>query len=104
MNEPRSGGWCSRTAIEGRAATWVPVARDATMSWAADSFSYAERTVPRATPNWAARSCHDGKRAPDARTGLDRVPDAVTNLLRQRRLCSSIELQLQLGHEPVVYE
>src|ERR1700712_5762125 len=70
MNEPGSGVSSRRTTMESRSATWVPVAREATMSWAADSFSYAERTVPRATPSWAARSSQDGRRAPGASTPL----------------------------------
>jgi hypothetical protein len=65
---PRIGGCSDRVTARGRFATWVPVARDATMSCAADSFSYAARTVPRATPSCAARSCHDGRRAPGAST------------------------------------
>lgn len=39
MNEPGSGGCSDRATARGRSATWVPVARDATMSCAADSFS-----------------------------------------------------------------
>ena len=39
MNEPGSGGCSDRVTARGRSATWVPVARDATMSCAADSFS-----------------------------------------------------------------
>src|SRR5215218_4992898 len=70
MNEPGSGASSRRTDMEGRAATWVPVAREAAMSWAAESFSYAVRTVPRATPSWAARSSQDGRRAPGASTPL----------------------------------
>ena len=68
---------------EGRSATWVPVARDATMSWAEDSFSYAERTVPRATPSWAARSCQEGRRAPGASTPLSMAA------LMPLRICSA---------------
>jgi hypothetical protein len=39
MNEPGSGGCSDRVTARGRSATWVPVARDATMSCAANSFS-----------------------------------------------------------------
>src|SRR6201999_4581439 len=56
------------TAARGRWETRVPVAREASINWAAASFSYATRTVPRATPSWAARSCHEGKRAPGSST------------------------------------
>src|SRR5882672_1534429 len=82
MNEPGSGVSSCRTTMESRSATWVPVAREATMSGAADSFSYAERTVPRATPSWAARSSQDGRRAPGASTPLSMA--AVMPL----RICS----------------
>src|SRR5258707_1108250 len=51
MNEPASGGGSVLTMARGRWATRVPVAREASINWAAASFSYAVRTVPLAAIN-----------------------------------------------------
>jgi len=49
MNEPASGGRSLFTTARGRRATRVPVAREASISWAAANFSYAVRTTARDT-------------------------------------------------------
>jgi hypothetical protein len=45
MNEPASGSCSLFRTARGRWATSVPVAREASINWAAGSFSYAVRTV-----------------------------------------------------------